>query len=129
MRNTRKVWIIQRPKFEDNFDHDAIDALGEASYMLPAAPNMMDAERIEADTQKMAQIIRDAAPTDIFVSLGGSPISQIMFGAACALAGSPTIQFGLYSRAQDGDGRRGNGQRGSYRIIPVSLSQIAHPAH
>lgn len=121
-----KVWIVQRPKHEGNFDHDALKALGEIDYLLPAVPNIMDQRRISADIDGMARRIGEASPSDIFVVLGGSPLSQMMFGAAIALAGNPVINYGLYSRGQDPDGRRGrsSGQRGSYRVIPVSLDTL-----
>lgn len=118
-----KVWVVQRPKFSDNFDFEAINRLGaDYEYLLPSAPNMLDRERMEDDTERMRIAIQQASPADVFITLGGSPIAQMMFGAAFATSGVDTINYGLYSRPQDHDGRRGGrGQRGSYRVIPVSL--------
>ena len=120
---SRRVWIIQKPKVEASFDDRAIKALGDPFYLLPAVPNLMDQERIDEDIRRIASVLKEGAANDVFISLGGSPVSQMIFGAAIALAGVKSINFGLYSRPQDRDGRRGgaNGQRGSYRIVPLSF--------
>ena len=123
-----KVFIVQRPKHGDNFDMEAIEALGEIEYLLPAAPNAHDQEMIANDIQHMASRIREAGPSDVFIILGGSPVSQVMFGEALAHADVRSYNFGLYSRAQDRDGRRG-GQRGSYRIIPMTYAGRLSQAH
>lgn len=115
-----KVWIIQKPKHGDNYDMEALEALGEVAYMLPTAPNIHDAERIKSDTLHMAKIISESDGGDIFISLGGSPFSQMCFGAAFVASGVGNINMGLYSRGRDLDGRRG-AERGSYRIVPMDM--------
>lgn len=116
----RKVFIIQQPKENHGFDMVAVERLGEVQFMLPSAPNMHDDARMKADLAHMRKCIRDAHPSDVFVTLGGAPISMMLFGAACALEHRDP-QIGLFSRGRDGDGRRGaNG--GSYRLIPVPFS-------
>jgi hypothetical protein len=99
---------------------DALEALGEVEYILPNAPNIHDGERIKSDTLRMAEIIRDSDDSDVFISLGGSPFSQICFGAAFVASGVDKVNMGLYSRGRDLDGRRG-GEQGSYRIVPMDM--------
>lgn len=115
-----KVYVIQQPRHEGDYDMGALRALGDVEFILPAAPNIHDQERITADLKHMAMILSTAAPTDIFVTLGGAPLSQMLFGAAFVTAGRRSINYGLFSRGIDGDGRRG-ASRGSYRLIPVDL--------
>lgn len=115
-----KVWVIQRPRFENEFDMEALKTLGEVNYALPAAPNLHDQERVTADVKALTQIMANSEPQDVFVSLGGSFLSQWLFGSAFALSGKRSVNVGLYSRGRDGDGRRG-GSTGSYRVIKVDL--------
>lgn len=119
----RKVFVIQAPKGEHGFDMGAVERLGEVNFMLPSAPNMHDQSRMKTDLSHMRKCVREAHPADVFVTLGGAPISMMLFGAACALE-NRTPLFGLFSRGRDGDGRRG-GDGGSYRLIPVQFSDAA----
>ncbi len=116
----RKVYVVQQPRFNDSFDLTALKALGEVEYLLPSAPNIHDQERITADLRHMVATISNASPSDIFVTLGGSPISQMLFGSAFVIAGRRSINYGLFSRGRDDDGRR-DGAGGTYRLIPVDL--------
>lgn len=116
----RKVYVIQRPKFDSNFDLSALKALGEVEYLLPSAPNLHDQGRINADLKHITDTLLNSKPDDIFITLGGSPLSQMLFGAAFVIADMTKINYGLFSRGRDEDGRR-DGQGGSYRIVPVDL--------
>lgn len=81
----RKVFVIQQPKGEHAFDMDAVEKLGDVTFLLPSAPNMHDHGRMKADLSHMRKCVREAHPSDVFVTLGGAPISMMLFGAACAL--------------------------------------------
>ena len=116
----RKVYVIQQPKGDHGFDMGAVERLGEVQFLLPCAPNMHDDARMKADLAHMRKCVRDAHPSDVFVTLGGAPISMFLFGAACALEKRDPL-IGLFSRGRDNDGRRGH-SGGSYRLIPVPLS-------
>ena len=115
----RKVYVIQRPRSNHKFDMSAVERLGEVHIVLPGPANMHDQSRIDSDILKMRKVIRESHPNDIFVSLGGAPISLMVFGAA-QRAENRKIQFGLFSRGQDEDGRRLN-EGGSYRPLDVNL--------
>lgn len=117
----RKVWVIQRPKFDTDFDMDALKRLGEVNYLLQAAPNAHNQERITADLKHMVEVLKSASDDDVFITLGGSPISQALWGAAFVIANKTKINYGLFSRGMDGDGRRG-GKGGSYQIVPIDFS-------
>ena len=114
---SRKVYVIQAPKPDHQFDMKAVERLGEPVMILPSAPNMHDEARLKSDLAHMRKCVRDAHPSDVFLTLGGAPISMMLFGAAC-MAENKTPLLGLFSRGRDGDGRR-NGAGGSYRLIPV----------
>jgi hypothetical protein len=116
----RKVFVIQAPKGEHGFDLDAVERLGEVEYLLPSAPNMHDEARMKRDLAHIRNCVRNAHPGDVFITLGGAPISMMLFGAACAMEGRNPL-IGLFSRGRDKDGRR-NGQGGSYQLIPTPLS-------
>lgn len=116
----RKVFVIQQPKGDHGFDMGAVERLGEVVFLLPSAPNMHDDARMKADLAHMRKCIREAHPADVFITLGGAPISLMLFGAACALEQRDPM-FGLFSRGRDHDGRR-SGAGGSYRLIPVPFS-------
>lgn len=116
----RKVYIIQAPRSDHSFDMEAIERLGEVVNMLPGAPNMHDEARMKSDLAHMRKCIRESAPGDVFLPLGGAPVSMALFGAACALEGRDPL-WGLFSRGIDRDGRRGGGG-GSYRLLPVPLA-------
>jgi hypothetical protein len=116
----RKVFVIQAPRDGHQFDIKAVERLGEMVMILPTAPNMHDESRMKADLAHMCKIVRDAHPSDVFVTLGGAPISLMLFGAACAIE-KRTPLFGLFSRGRDNDGRRG-GSGGSYRLLPVPFT-------
>jgi hypothetical protein len=117
---SRKVYVIQAPKPGHQFDMNAVAKLGEVVNMLPGAPNMHDEGRLKSDLAHMRKCVREAHPSDVFVALGGAPISLMLFGAACAAEGKAPL-LGLFSRGRDDDGRRG-GPGGSYRLIPVPLA-------
>lgn len=123
-----KVYVIQKPRSESDFESAPLEALGEIEYLLPGAPNIHDQDRMTADLLHMKRIIDGAAAADVFVVLGGSPLSQMLFGAAYVLAGRRSINYGLYSRGRDGDGRRG-GKTGSYRIVPIDLGCDDEPVN
>lgn len=114
---SRKVYVIQSPKPDHQFDMKAVERLGEVIHILPGAPNMHDEARMKADLAYMRKCVREAHPADVFLTLGGAPISMMMFGAAC-MAEKKTPLLGLFSRGRDRDGRRGASE-GSYRLIPV----------
>lgn len=116
----RKVFVIQAPRPDHQFDLTAVERLGEVVNLLPGAPNMHDEARMKADLSHMRKCVREAHPSDVFVTLGGAPISMMLFGAACALE-NKTPLFGLFSRGRDTDGRRGS-DGGSYRLIPVPFA-------
>lgn len=116
----RKVFVVQQPRGEHGFDMGAVERLGEVTCLLPSAPNMHDEARMKADLAHIRKCVREAKPSDVFITLGGAPISMMLFGAACALEGRDPL-VGLFSRGRDGDGRRG-GDGGSYRLIPVPFS-------
>lgn len=114
-----KVYVVQEPRDFGGVDLSAVEALGEVTYLLPAAPNPFDASRFEEDIAVVQAAIDKAGPNDTFVIIGGAPLSNAIFGAAAARAGR-VVRFGQYSRGRDGDGRRDRGC-GSYRIIPLSF--------
>ena len=116
----RRALIIQKPRNEDGLDLSPLEKLGDVGFLLPAAPNIHDIERMEEDIKRMASVIKQGSPDDVFTSVGGSPISQILFAAAAIRAGRHQFNFGLYSRGRDNDGRRG-ATAGSYRELPVPL--------
>lgn len=117
---SRKVYVIQAPKDGHQFDMTAVERLGEVVFMLPGAPNMHDEARMKADLAHMRKLVRESHPSDVFVTLGGAPISIGLFFAACAHEGRNPL-FGLFSRGRDADGRRG-APGGSYRLIPVPIA-------
>lgn len=117
---SRKVYVIQAPRADHQFDMKAVERLGEVVNILPSAPNMHDDARLRADLAHMRKCVREAHPSDVFLTLGGAPISMMLFGAACA-AENKTPLIGLFSRGRDGDGRR-NVPGGSYRLIPVPFT-------
>jgi hypothetical protein len=117
---SRKVFVIQKPRPGHQFDLEAVKKLGELEFIIPNPPNVHDPVRIATDLGRMRKVVKEAHPADIFIALGGAPISLMIFGAACALEGKE-FQLGMFNRGQDADGRRtGNG--GSYRLVPVSLA-------
>lgn len=116
----RKVFVIQSPKGEHGFDMEAVSRLGEIEFLLPSAPNMHDEARLKRDLAHMRKCVRESHPSDVFITLGGAPISMMLFGAACAAEGRDPL-IGLFSRGRDRDGRR-NGQGGSYQLVPTPLS-------
>ncbi|HEU4708509.1 MAG TPA: hypothetical protein VFS17_04285 [Methylophilaceae bacterium] len=113
----RKVHVVQRPPRLDHFDIEALNSLGEVEYLTPVAPNIHDAERITADYARMLKSIVTARPDDVFVALGGSPISNWLFGAALFASGAKSINVAMYSRDIDEDGRRLD--KGRYRIVEM----------
>lgn len=115
-----KVWVIQKPRDGDYLDMEALRALGEVNYALPSAPNLHDQQRVTADLKELTRIIATSGDSDVFVSLGGSFLSQYLFGSAFSLSGKESVNVGLYSRGRDDDGRRGR-TAGSYRVIRVDL--------
>lgn len=117
----RKVFIIQAPRSDHSFDMSSIERLGEVIPMLPTAPNMHDEARMLSDRAHIQKLIRGAAPSDVFLPLGGAPVSMMLFGSACALEGRDPL-IGLYSRGLDADGRRRT-TGGSYRLLPVPLGR------
>lgn len=112
---SRTIWIVQKPRNMKGLDMDAAERIGEVRFMLPAAPNVHDEQRMKDDLDHMVDIIRNAGPDDAFTFIGGSPFSHYLFGKACAIAGKD-IQLGLYSRGRDEDGRRDT-VSGSYRLL------------
>lgn len=114
-----RAFIVQQPRDAANFDMAALEKIGVPTPILPAAPNIHDADRIARDLSKLRDAVANAKPDDIFVTMGGAPLSNMLFGAAIALEGVP-VRMGLYSRHQDEDGRRGQAT-GSYRVIEVKL--------
>lgn len=116
----RRAFIIQKPRSSDGLDLAPLERFGEIGYLLPAAPNIHDRERMEEDVKRMASVIKNGHKDDLFTAVGGSPISQILFAAAAIRAGRSDFNFGLYSRGRDVDGRRG-AVSGSYRELPVPL--------
>jgi hypothetical protein len=111
----RKIWVVQKPPKLGHFDMDALERLGEVSYIVPVAPNIHDNERIVEDYVRMLHVIQTAGPEDVFIPLGGSPISNWLFGAALYASGAESINTALYSRNMDDDGRRLDD--GRYRIV------------
>jgi hypothetical protein len=116
----RKVYVIQAPRSDHQFDMSAVERLGEVVTLLPGAPNMHDEARMVADLAHIRKCVREAHPGDVFITLGGAPISMMLFGAACAIEGVRPL-VGLFSRGRDTDGRRG-AEGGSYRLLPVPFS-------
>lgn len=115
----RTVYVIQKPKEDQTYDFEAVEALGEVNYILPAAPNLYDEGRMAADYERIIQVISECKPDDVFIHMGGSPFATMMFGAAICDMGMEVINLGLYSRDVDPDGRRL--ASGRYRIIPTRL--------
>jgi hypothetical protein len=115
----RTVYVIQKPKEDQTYDFASVEALGEVNYILPAAPNLYDEGRMASDYERIVQVLEGCKPEDIFIHMGGSPFSSMMFGAAVSDVGIETINLGLYSRDVDQDGRRLSS--GRYRIIPTRL--------
>lgn len=122
-----KVYVIQKPKPGHTFDMAALANVGEVNYILEAAANVHDQERITGDLKKIVETLRAAHKDDIFIVLGGSPLSQMLFGAAFVIAERTSIRYGMYSRPHDSDGRRGS-VGGSYRAIKVDLGVDDPPA-
>jgi hypothetical protein len=115
----RKVYVVQRPRELDHFDMPALEALGEVIWVLPWAPALTDPEKLKADFQRLLDAVENATDEDVFVCLGGSPISNALFGAAIYASGKHVVQMGMYSR--DVDTRSGARKlTGSYRIVPMS---------
>lgn len=110
------VQVIQRPRDASTFDLGALEELGDVTYVMPASPNIHDKERLSNDVRAMVGAIERAGPNTVFISLGASPMSNTVFGAALAIADRP-VKVGLYSRNRDRDGRRNVG--GSYRIVDL----------
>lgn len=117
------VWIIQKPHTMDGFDMEALEKLGEVRELIPSAPNLFDQERISDDLKRMTKVLMEAKEGDIFIPLGGSPLSHHLFGAAFVLANKEKVKYGLYSRSRDRDGIRG-ASAGSYRIVDVDLGLL-----
>lgn len=112
-----KAFIVQQPKPNNNYDFESLDAVGSYEFLLESSPNIHDPERVASDVEHMKQVIESAGPDDFFVTMGGAPLSNILFGLAFERADVDSINFGLYSRGRDLDGRRGG--EGSYRIITI----------
>jgi hypothetical protein len=115
---TRKVHVVQRPPNLHNFDTEALEALGEVEYLTPAAPNIHDEERLSLDFLHMLRVIQSASEDDVFLALGGSPISNWLFGAALYASGVESINVAMYSRDQNRDGARLD--VGRYRIVKMA---------
>ncbi len=118
----RKVWVVQKPPKIQHFDMDALDALGEVNYIIPSAPNMHERARVQEDFDRMLQVIEESSPEDIFIMLGGSPFSNMIFGKAMFASGLDEYNTAVYSRDQDRDGRRFD--TGSYRIIRTFVPHL-----
>ena len=115
----RKVHVIQRPPRLDHFDIEALNGLGDVEYLAPSAPNVQDPERLAADFKRAHDALVAAGEDDVFVALGGSPVSNWLFGAAIYASGRNDLNVALYSRDQDKDGARQD--KGRYRIINMKL--------
>ena len=121
----RKVHVIQRPPKPEHFDLAALTELGEVNWLAPSAPNILDSGRLREDFERMLKAISEAGPDDVFVALGGSPISNWIFGAALYASGASSVNVAMYSRDIDGDGRRKDA--GSYRVLrmPTEFPEAA----
>ena len=113
----RKVHVVQRPPRLDHFDVEALQELGDVNYLTPIAPNVQDPDRMRVDYQRMLRAINAATEDDVFLALGGSPVSNWLFGAALYASGVPGIKVAMYSRDIDDDGRRLD--KGRYRIVDM----------
>jgi hypothetical protein len=114
----RNVFVVQRPPRLDHFDVDALSTLGKVDYLAPNAPNIHDPERLLSDYRRMLKAISEAGAEDVFLALGGSPVSNWLFGAALYASGTKAINVAMYSRDIDGDGRRLD--KGRYRIVSMA---------
>lgn len=115
----RKVYVVQRPRELDHFDTPALEQLGVVEWILPWAPALTDPDKLKADFKRLLAAVEEAANEDVFVCLGGSPISNALFGAAIYASGKHVVNMGMYSR--DVDTRSGARKlTGSYRIVPMS---------
>lgn len=113
----RRVHVVQRPPRLDHFDVEALQDLGDVDYLAPQAPSIHDPERMAADYQRMLRTINEATQDDVFLALGGSPVSNWLFGAALYASGVPGVKVAMYSRDMDDDGRRL--EKGRYRIVDM----------
>ena len=120
-----KCFIIQQPRYPDSYDLEACRKLGEINYVMPAAPNVHDQDRVNNDFQRMCWIMDNLGPQDVFVAMGGSPFSNAILGAAMLATETAEINVGLYSRPRDNDGRRGL-TNGEYRVVKFRLPLEAH---
>ncbi|PIZ30302.1 MAG: hypothetical protein COY40_04955 [Alphaproteobacteria bacterium CG_4_10_14_0_8_um_filter_53_9] len=113
------AYVIQKPRNPEDFDLDAIQSLGKIEYILPAPPNIHDGQRFQEDIEHISNVIDASGADDCFITLSGSPWSNILFGVAWAQSDTKNLTMAIYSRGRDKDGRRG-GEVGSYRKVPVS---------
>ena len=118
-----KVYVVQAPRNPEDFDLEALKAMGDVENILPVAPNVHDPHRLKMDFERILAKLTEAQPDDIFVMLGGSPISNGLWGAAAYASNKDFINVGFYSRDIDKDGRRLN--KGRYRIVPMDWREIA----
>lgn len=116
------VYVVQTPRNPQAFDMKALQAMGNVEYLLPVAPNMHDPHRMATDFERMLNKISGAEQDDMFVMLGGSPISNALWGAAAYASDKDFINVALYSRDIDGDGRRLD--EGRYRVVAMDWREI-----